>query len=410
MQNFGKIVSAAGVMALLTTPLAYAAPATVNQTTVTSDATAAAQYMLKSAVTKDHDWAILAAYAGLGTFPASTWSTAELSNLKTSVDYAKTILSILAAGQDPHNVHGHNLVQTLAGLEQTTGDNAGKFADNVDGTGSDDVNGQAWSILALEAAGGVSYNRVSAGMWLLQHQNKDGGFGYSASGAASDPDTTAIVTDALRALRFTAGTAPVKSALSYLKTQQASDGGILGYAKASDSDSTALVIDALTALGISPESWTQPNGNPGTALLALFDPTSGEFKYDNTGGQYSGPNEYSTHDGLIGLGALATGQSLFQRLHWKQLNWLNGYWQHIYEQGGAWSSGTWLTWGQLRTMAVAGSYVGDLTPTWKTTVKAHGMYVVKGSNKVWESWDSHLAALALQGSFGDNTLHLNGLE
>ncbi|GMA50069.1 hypothetical protein GCM10025857_14260 [Alicyclobacillus contaminans] len=398
--------AAAALIGMSCTVALAVAPASASPATIQQERTAGAAWM--GAHATNHEWKLVTQFAVSGQHSASTWTSSEISNLQTTTDYARFILGLLAAGLDPHNYQGKNYVQALAKEQQTSGDNEGKFADNMDGTGFDQVNAQVWSIIALEAAGNASYNRASAAAWLISHQNKDGGFGWSASSTDSDPDDTAYALDALSLLGYTKDSQVVSRALQYLQTQQAPDGGF-GSADNSNSDSTAVVVEALEALGINPDSWVQKNGVPSTALTSYFDKSSGGFVYDHSGQSWSGVNETSTRDALFGLSALATHQSVYQRLHWKRLDWLNTYWSKVYQQGGAWLNGHFLTFAELRPMAVAGSYVSDLTPAWQKVVKARGMYVQKNGKKVWEAWDVHLATQALVDSFGQDTAHLNGL-
>lgn len=383
-----------------------AATTTAAQPTAQQATAAAAKWMLTNQLTKMQDWTLVSTFAGMGGFQSGTWSNADLAKLTAGTDYARTILGMLGAGQDPHNYNGQSLVQALAKTQLASGSNEGKFADNIDGTGTDLINNQCWAIIALEDAGGAPYNRASAGMWLIAHQNKDGGFGNSSQYNSSDPDDTAAAVVALSLLGYTAQSQAVSSALAYLKAQQAADGGF-GFAGASNADSTGVVMDALEAVGENPTTWTQKTANPELALLSFYDATSGGFKVDNGGESWAGVGGLSTRDALIGLAAVNSGKSVYQRLHWNRLNTLNDYWTHIYEEGGAYSYHQWKSWGELRPMAIAGTYLSSLTPSWQAVVKAHGKYVQHGKTRTWEAWDATLAKQALIASFGLDSVHLN---
>jgi hypothetical protein len=381
--------------------------ASISTKTLQKDASAAAEWLAKNG--KDHEWKPVARFAGLGTWQSTTWTTSQLAKLKTTTDYAKLILAMLASGQDPHRFHGKDYVAALARAQITSGSDKGKIADYPNRTGSDIYTSQMWGIIALEDAGGAHYDRAAAAKWLIAHQNKDGGFGSSRQYSSSDPDDTASAIVALSLLGYGKDSAPVTKALAYLKTAQNADGGF-GTFGTSNSDSTAFVIDALTALGLNPDSWTKSHGVPSSALVSFFDSKSGGFRWDNSNSQWSGVNEMSTKDGLFGLGALIWHKSVYQRLHWRTLSSLNPYWTNIKKHGGMWYNHHWLTWKQVQPMAVAGSYVSQLTPKWQAVVKVHGMYVQSGKKKVWHPWDATLALQALNESFGQNTVHLNGLE
>lgn len=382
-----------------------------SNTSLPADLGAAVHWMDKNAQSQMPDWTAVATYAATGQFTNVAFPKTYVSSLKASTDYAKAILGVLADGQDPHSFQGVNLVAKLASTQLVSGTNEGKFADNIDGTGTDLINNQAWAIIALEDAGGANYNRAAAAIWLINHQNKDGGFGYSTQYPASDADDTAAAVVALRLLGFSSDSTPVSAALNYLKTQQATDGGIMNGSTLSNSDSTGVTIDALASLGIKPSDWaTKSGGNPVSALLSLHDQTSGGFNYDNSGSEWSGVSGLSTRDGIFGLAAAESGKSVYQRLQYHNLNWLNPYWQHIYATGGAWVNHQWYDWSQVREMAIAGSYIFDLTPQWQKIIGAHGEYVTANGHKTWESWGPQLADQALVDSFGLDTVHLNLLK
>lgn len=377
---------------------------------IQQDTQAGGQWLLTNGGTANQDWAAIAGYAaGLPeSVPqlSAAKMQAEIPSLKATTDYARFILALLAEGFNPHRFAGRNFVAELANAQIKTGADAGKFADNINGTGTDLINSQSWAIMALEDAGGASYNRTAAATWLIRQQNKDGGFGYSRTYNTSDADDTAAAIVALTLLGYHSNSAPIEHALAYLKTQQTPDGGFKNGATTSNSDSTGVVADALAAVGINPLSWTQPGGNPISALLGFHDPKSGGFNYDNTGQSWSGVSAYSTRDGVLGLSAYLSGHSVYQRLHFTTLNFLNPYWEHIRQQHGMWLWHHWYTWQQILPMAVAGSYSYELTPAWQRVLQARGQTVAGR----FEAWDIHLATGALAARFGWDTLYMNGIS
>lgn len=400
--------ASSGVLA----PIASAATTTTVQTntaaTVKADMSSAVNWMDANAAAKMPAWTAVATFAATGQFANVKLPQDYVSGLKTSTDYAKAILGVLADGQDPHNFEGVNLVAKLSASQLSVGDSKGKFADNIDKTGTDLLNNQSWAIIALQDAGSTSYNQVAAATWLIAQQNKDGGFGYSVKYNASDADDTAAAIVALRLLGYASDSAPIEAALAYLKTQQVADGGIVNGSTTSNSDSTGVTIDALASLGMSPLDFATTNqADPLTSLLAEHDAKSGGFNFDNTGNSWSGVSDLSTRDAILGLAAAENLTSVYQRLESKTLNQLNPYWQKVYAQGGAWLNHQWVSWPELRSMAIAGSYVSDLTPTWQQVVNAHGEWVTQNGAKTWTPWGPSLATQALAESFGLNTLHLN---
>ena len=400
-------VSAALALGMVVPAALAAQTGTTSTATLSAEKTSAVAWMQKNAVSQMPDWTAVATYAATGNFANITFPKSYVSGLKSSTDYARAILGVLATGGDPHSFQGVNLVAKLAATQLTSGSNEGKFTDNIDKTGTDMINNQAWAIIALEDAGGVTYNRAAAAMWLISHQNKDGGFGYSAQYNTSDADDTAAAVVALGLLGFTKDSKPVSAALQYLKTQQAADGGFVNGATTSNSDSTGVTIDALESAGIPAANWTAKDGNPVSALLSFYDKASGGFNYDNTGSEWSGVSAMSTRDSIFGLSAVQTGKSVYQRLHYRRLNWLNSYWSHIYASGGAWFNHQWIAWPQLRSMAIAGSYLSDLTPEWQKVVAARGEWVTQNGHRTWMTWGPALANEALTQSFGLDTLHLS---
>ena len=132
----------------------------------------------------------------------------------------------------------------------------------------------------------------SAIAWLQQEQCPDGGWtspdnannpcnGLPAAFAGPDTNSTALAIEGLIAQGAASPTIS-GSALSFLSAGQVGDGGWSFYPNtpatpaASDPDSTALVIQALLALGVSPTdpAFVKGSGSPVSTLLS-FQLTSG---------------------------------------------------------------------------------------------------------------------------------------
>jgi hypothetical protein len=404
-----KIGVGVTLLPLLNSGFAYAA-ATPSTEGTASALDQAVTWMQQHEAKKMHGWTAIVTYAGTGVHPAEIWSKSELLGLKASTDYSRVILAMLASGLDPHQYDQLNLVQKLAQSQITTGQNAGKFADNVDGTGTSLINNQSYAIIALEDAGNAHYNRIAAANWLIGQQNSDGGFGYSSKYHTSDTDDTAAAIVALSLLGYDSQSTPIQRALTYLKSQQTSDGGFKNGGKTSNADSTGVALDALAALGIRPSSWSVDGHDPVSALISLRDAQSGGFKYDNTGSEWSGVSGLSTRDAVFGLASASSQESIYQRLHFVTFDHLNAYWEKIYLSGGAWDHHKWKSWSALRPMAIAGTYVSQLTSNWQTVIHQHGQYTRAGGQSTWQSWDSSMALQALENSFGWDTLHLNLMQ
>ncbi|NDJ74776.1 MAG: terpene cyclase/mutase family protein, partial [Chloroflexi bacterium] len=181
-------------------------------------------------------------------------------NVAGSGFVAKSITAVVAAGYDPADFGGYDLVGELLASE----------VDGVFGFGPYD---HCLSLIALQNAGAdVSEGAVDA---LVGIQNEDGGWGFMAD-STSDTNTTALC---LQALALTEEADTVDAGFVYIASIQNEDGGWpyenpSEYGTDSDTNSTALVILALVANGEALDEW----GNPGEWLLSM-QLESGSFSY-----------------------------------------------------------------------------------------------------------------------------------
>jgi hypothetical protein len=182
---------------------------------------------------------------------------------------AKVVLALVAAGVDPSDFGGQDLIGQLeAAYDADSGSYGGSLFD------------QALVILALANAGRSIPD--GAADYLMSYQTEDGAWSFMGDTAAQsgDTNTTALVVQALAA----AGRADDADAgLAYLQAVQNADGGWpyqnpSPYGTDTDANSTAYVLQALYALGQTPEDWAADDGDPLEALLALQN-ESGSFSY-----------------------------------------------------------------------------------------------------------------------------------
>jgi len=197
-------------------------------------------------------------------------------NVNTVGLRAKVILALVAAGQGPRHIGGHNLVAEIA----ATLDQEGRY-------GGEAVFDDAIAVLAMQAAGAGQPPAVSE--WLLDAQCPDGGWAYDEpydpaiddahchSGPTdffdSDSNTTAMVVQALENMGQTGWAA---SPFAFFPTLRDPAHGGWSYSSAfvaTDANSTALVIQAYVAGGVP-----VPAGGVG-ALRALQDPACGAWAY-----------------------------------------------------------------------------------------------------------------------------------
>jgi len=188
----------------------------------------------------------------------------------TAAQTGKLIVAVVAAGMDPINFGGLDLLAHL----QT-------FYDEVAGYGQGATD-QAWAILALLAAGQPV---PEAGQAILRGYQQENDGWEAGPGWGTDTNTTALAVQALIAAGAPAGSDTILAARDHLLDQQNDDGGF-PYTKPSpwgtdsDADSTAYVIQALMAMGEDPaeEVWTRDGSDPVTALLR-FQIESGAFEW-----------------------------------------------------------------------------------------------------------------------------------
>ncbi|MFA4833220.1 MAG: hypothetical protein WC619_00025 [Patescibacteria group bacterium] len=184
-------------------------------------------------------------------------------------DYAKTILALAAAGENP---------TTFGNLDYVA-----KLKSYYGGSQMGDaslVNDDIWSVLALASIYQVdSKEAVAAKEFLLKNQNGNGGWGYNV-GEDSDSNDTAAAIMALIEAGIGKEELVITNAVSYLRTLQNDDGGFMNnpaWGTDSDSGSDAWVISALYKAGEVPASWTKGENTPITHLQSLQDDSDGGF-------------------------------------------------------------------------------------------------------------------------------------
>ncbi len=193
---------------------------------------------------------------------------------------AKVILAAHSAGVSVTAFGGtgpkSDLVARLRATQRTGGPDAGLFG-RSDPT-YDGAFRQGLALLALKAASRTSPAGIA---WLRRQQCSNGGWvGYRANTSAacpapdpatfSGPDTnsTALAFEGLHAL----GATPRYGALGFLASVQSRDGGfayVAGRAQPADPNSTAVAIQAILAGGENPAAgrWVRSGKTPYNALL-----------------------------------------------------------------------------------------------------------------------------------------------
>ena len=210
------------------------------------------------------------------------------SYITTPGHLAKLVLGLAAAGEDPRDFAGHDLV---AGM------NAGfNSASHSYGDGAFD---HALYMLA-RARLHLSPTHGSASH-LKSKQLNDGCWAWKDIWAC-DTNTTALAIEALLAAGVDPSDGAVEDALDYLEDAQNNDGGwpydpLSSWGTDSDANSTAFVIQALVAAGEKIGDWDKGGTTPLEALLRFQNPQTGAFTYS-----YSGKDDaYATYQSIPAL-------------------------------------------------------------------------------------------------------------
>lgn len=202
------------------------------------------------------------------------WKVASLNNESQPTDYAGTILGMLAAGQNPKDVGGRNLVGELAAMQ------------NADGSFGAWFNQTLWSVVALDKAGG-SYSTDKAAGYILSQQKSDGGF--ALFGETGDPDITGDALVALVQHKGVAGVSDsINKAIGCLKALQLPSGGFASWGT-ENPESAAAVIRGLIACGeknITSGDWQQEKGNIIDALFT-YQLKDGSFVHSASETEYN---------------------------------------------------------------------------------------------------------------------------
>ncbi|WP_158318433.1 DUF4430 domain-containing protein [Alkalihalobacillus hemicellulosilyticus] len=187
-------------------------------------------------------------------------------------DYERVTLGILAAGGNPTNIEGYNLVEAIYNGELTR----------------QGLNGVVYGLLALDSAGfetpdGAAWDRERMISHLLEAQNESGGWSWDGSSSA-DLDTTAMVITALAPhTSQTEVEQSVNEALRYIHNNAA---------QIDNSSTAAQVVIALATAGVEPNQPKDPSDSESTKFvdyLLSFQNDDGGFYWKDGYGSDSDP-------------------------------------------------------------------------------------------------------------------------
>ncbi|HEY4510032.1 MAG TPA: DUF4430 domain-containing protein [Candidatus Paceibacterota bacterium] len=235
----------------------------------------------------------------------ATGETVDVSYLKsftgtTAIEYAKPIMAIVAAGENPSTYPAQDFVAKLK-----------SFTDSTQLGSASQVNDDIWGILALSAAGVQSSDSViqNSKAFILANQNADGGWAWN-TGGTSDTNDTAVAIMVLLETGIARSEGAIQKAIAYLKGAQNTDGGfpydpVSPFGTDSDGNSDAWVIMAINKLGENSTSWTkngppagEASNNPVGHLLSLQD-SDGGFWWMQPPADFN--NKGATADAVIAL-------------------------------------------------------------------------------------------------------------
>jgi len=279
------VLRGGGIAALLLAALLLTAVAPARADA--SDASRAAQW-LRSVQNDDGGWGAspgdssgpeMTAWAMLGLSAAGINShdvvrggrspldflRSHVGKLTSPGDLARTILALLAAGENPRDFANRNLLTDLTGKRRANGSYEGW------------PNSTAFAVIALRTAGAGGGVEKSLD-WLRSVQNDDGGWGNQA-GSGSDAEATGSVLQAL-----SPDSEATRRALSYLRGAKQANGGFrVGGNGPVNSQATAWAIQGILAAGLDPAKFGE--GKSPFAYLRANQADDGHYRYSQSSDQ-----------------------------------------------------------------------------------------------------------------------------
>jgi len=174
------------------------------------------------------------------------FETAVNTSAERVTDHERWVLAMLAAGGNPRNVGGHDLIDRICNFYIESINRDITFQG---------INGVIFGLIALDSQGyqvpqGARYDREYLIGYILDKQHEDGGWSLSGSGTG-DVDVTAMALQALAPYHGRANVlAAVSKGVGWLKQKQRSDGGYISSWGEVNSESAAQAIIALCARAV----------------------------------------------------------------------------------------------------------------------------------------------------------------
>jgi hypothetical protein len=238
---------------------------------------------------------------------------------------ALLILDAKALGASPTSFGGTNLVTRLLATQRTTGTDTGLFGvqdPTYDGAYRQGLALAALAAAGTTTGGAIPL----AEAWLSAQQCSDGGWtsyvtaanpcnGKPAQYEGPDTNSTALAVQGLEA-QHALSSAAASKALHFLTNAQDADGG-WGYEPntsrapgSTDPDSTALVFQALLSLGTPPSTAKLSTAADPVSVLDSFQLTSGSGAGAFTFPNLTGPDLLATYQALPALAGVTFAYDL----------------------------------------------------------------------------------------------------
>ncbi len=227
-----------------------------------------------------------------------------------SREYAKSVI-ISALKED------NDGVKAFADALCLRQDESGSFKTQ----GKSDLMDDVWGLIALQSAKISGYEAeydAEAAVDAVIAQKKSGG-GYNNYGDEGVVDTTAMVLMSLSFFDYDAAVSERESCIEFIASKL-QDGGYFEYYGADSSCAQAYTIIGLIMAGedVTSDKWTKGGGNIVDALLSFQD-VRGGFWADSDSqageGWFSEPDDYSTRQCVMALGAISHADELYSAVH-----------------------------------------------------------------------------------------------
>lgn len=211
-------------------------------------------------------------------------------------DYIRLSLSLTAIGIDPRNIEGNDLLEKI---DQADREMYFKMS----------TSSLAYALALMERypdsfSGTLKEDTIQK---ILDAQQADGSFEYTAGAGFSDPDSTAQAMQGLMLLGDTYAS-EIQAAVDWLKAQMNEDGAILNWGAANPS-STAQVLIAFAQKGEVPANDQEKTLYDGIMTFALDNGSFLDANWQTGELEY---NEYTTgqcFQALVAYSRMVNGQS-----------------------------------------------------------------------------------------------------